>query len=71
MVVVLLEFELISEQFSKAGLSVFNNCWSDIHDFTPVTDENNFSLLPIVSRLYLLLTNNHDIGNTSSLLLST
>uniref|UniRef100_A0A8D0GHU3 Protein XRP2 n=1 Tax=Sphenodon punctatus TaxID=8508 RepID=A0A8D0GHU3_SPHPU len=33
-------------QFKDAGLSIFNNTWSNIHDFTPVSGENNWSLLP-------------------------
>nr|XP_021523237.1 protein XRP2 isoform X1 [Aotus nancymaae] len=33
-------------QFKDAGLSIFNNTWSDIHDFTPVSGELNWSLLP-------------------------
>nr|XP_006135894.2 protein XRP2 [Pelodiscus sinensis] len=32
-------------QFKDAGLSVFNNTWSNIHDFTPVSGETNWSLL--------------------------
>ncbi|XP_068448873.1 protein XRP2 [Clinocottus analis] len=32
--------------FKDAGLSVFNNNWSNVHDFTPVAGENNWSLLP-------------------------
>ncbi|XP_050416490.1 protein XRP2 [Patella vulgata] len=32
-------------QFKAAGLSVYNNNWSKIHDFTPVPGENNYSLL--------------------------
>ncbi|KAK2189898.1 hypothetical protein NP493_94g02029 [Ridgeia piscesae] len=36
----------LEEQFQKAGLSVYNNNWSNIHDFTPVAGETNFSLLP-------------------------
>lgn len=35
-------------QFQRAGLSVYNNNWSHIHDFTPVADEHNFTLLPLV-----------------------
>lgn len=31
--------------FKDAGLSIFNNNWSNIHDFTPVSGENNWSLL--------------------------
>ncbi|XP_054422362.1 protein XRP2 [Pteronotus mesoamericanus] len=33
-------------QFKDAGLSIFNNSWSNIHDFTPVSGELNWSLLP-------------------------
>ena len=39
----------ITEQFQAANLSIFNNNWSNIHDFTPVTGEINFSLLAEVS----------------------
>uniref|UniRef100_A0A8C7XK96 Protein XRP2 n=1 Tax=Oryzias sinensis TaxID=183150 RepID=A0A8C7XK96_9TELE len=35
--------------FKDAGLSIFNNNWSNIHDFTPVSGENNWSLLPEAS----------------------
>ncbi|KAG7276300.1 hypothetical protein CRUP_015623 [Coryphaenoides rupestris] len=31
--------------FKDAGLSIFNNNWSNVHDFTPVSGENNWSLL--------------------------
>ncbi|XP_043928009.1 protein XRP2 [Protopterus annectens] len=33
-------------QFKDASLSIFNNNWSSIHDFTPVSGETNWSLLP-------------------------
>ncbi|KAK1167603.1 protein XRP2-like [Acipenser oxyrinchus oxyrinchus] len=33
-------------QFKDASLSIFNNNWSNIHDFTPVSGETNWSLLP-------------------------
>ncbi|KAM4818781.1 protein XRP2 isoform 1-T2 [Thomomys bottae] len=33
-------------QFKDAGLSIFNNTWSNVHDFTPVAGELNWSLLP-------------------------
>ena len=33
-----------TEQFSDAGLSIFNNNWSNIHDFTPVAEHRNFHL---------------------------
>ncbi|XP_051930254.1 protein XRP2 [Hippocampus zosterae] len=32
--------------FKDAGLSIFNNNWSNVHDFTPVAGETNWSLLP-------------------------
>lgn len=32
--------------FKDAGLSIFNNNWSNIHDFTPVSGETNWSLMP-------------------------
>jgi protein XRP2 len=35
----------LEEQFRQSGLSIFNNNWSNVHDFTPVQDEKNFSLL--------------------------
>lgn len=35
--------------FKDAGLSIFNNNWSNIHDFTPVSEQNNWSLLPETS----------------------
>ncbi|KAM4699526.1 protein XRP2 [Discoglossus pictus] len=36
----------LASQFKEAGLSIFNNTWSNIHDFTPVSGETNWSLLP-------------------------
>lgn len=37
----------LESQFKASGLSIFNNNWSNIHDFTPVPDEApNFSFLP-------------------------
>ncbi|XP_019621821.1 PREDICTED: protein XRP2-like [Branchiostoma belcheri] len=35
----------LESQFASAGLSVFNNNWSNIHDFTPVPGETSWSLL--------------------------
>ncbi|KAJ8407259.1 hypothetical protein AAFF_G00278330 [Aldrovandia affinis] len=32
--------------FKDAGLSIFNNNWSNVHDFTPVSGETNWGLLP-------------------------
>uniref|UniRef100_A0A8C9TQY3 Protein XRP2 n=1 Tax=Scleropages formosus TaxID=113540 RepID=A0A8C9TQY3_SCLFO len=36
----------LAYHFKDAGLSIFNNNWSNIHDFTPVSGETNWSLLP-------------------------
>lgn len=36
----------LRDQFKKSGLSLFNNNWSNIHDFTPVPGETNWSVLP-------------------------
>ncbi|CAD5120847.1 DgyrCDS9400 [Dimorphilus gyrociliatus] len=32
-------------QMDEAGLSIYNNKWSSIHDFTPVPGEDNYTLL--------------------------
>ena len=40
-------------QFKASGLSIFNNNWSNIHDFTPVPEEAaNFSFLPEVREAF-------------------
>ena len=36
-------------------MSVYNNNWSTIHDFTPVPGENNYSLLSEVGVCFFLL----------------
>lgn len=36
----------LEDQFHKADLSIYNNNWSSVHDFTPVPGETNYSLLP-------------------------
>ena len=36
----------LEEQFLLADLSVYNNTWSTIHDFTPVEQSDNWSLIP-------------------------
>ncbi|XP_041367232.1 protein XRP2-like [Gigantopelta aegis] len=36
----------LEAQFRASGRSVFSNNWYNIHDFTPVPDETNFSFLP-------------------------
>ncbi|KAJ4443069.1 hypothetical protein ANN_04719 [Periplaneta americana] len=45
------DFVVISEHFQQAGLSVFNNNWSSIHDFTPIEGENNWCLFPDTIRI--------------------
>ena len=35
-----------SGQFQNAGLTRFSNNWFNIHDFTPIAGEHNWSLLP-------------------------
>ncbi|XP_014665151.1 PREDICTED: protein XRP2-like [Priapulus caudatus] len=39
-------YEELEDQFKAADISLFNNNWSNIHDFTPVADETNWGLLP-------------------------
>ena len=39
---------IVSDQFAAAGLSVYNNNWSNIYDFTPAAGERTWSLLPEV-----------------------
>ncbi|XP_063956961.1 protein XRP2-like [Lytechinus pictus] len=34
------------DQFKAAGLKAFSNTWSNIHDYTPVPGEENWTLLP-------------------------
>ncbi|XP_038052962.1 protein XRP2-like isoform X2 [Patiria miniata] len=36
----------LPDQFSKSGLSPYRNTWDNIHDFSPMPDERNWSLLP-------------------------
>ncbi|XP_015926821.1 protein XRP2 [Parasteatoda tepidariorum] len=41
----------LEEQFKNACLSIFNNNWSNIHDFTPAEGERNWTLLPKDARI--------------------
>ena len=36
----------IAQQMKEAGLSCFINNWSVIHDFTPVPETENWTLIP-------------------------
>ncbi len=40
--------KLCSEQFRAAKLSLWNNEWANIHDFTAKSDEIHWELLPHV-----------------------
>lgn len=46
-----LDYLSVPEHFQQAGLSVFNNNWSSIHDFTPIEGENNWCLFPDTIRI--------------------
>uniref|UniRef100_UPI00358FC5FB protein XRP2 n=1 Tax=Myxine glutinosa TaxID=7769 RepID=UPI00358FC5FB len=35
----------LASQFQAAGLDVFNNDWSNVHDFTPIVGEQNWTIL--------------------------
>ncbi|XP_076347132.1 protein XRP2-like [Tachypleus tridentatus] len=39
-------YEELEEQFKKAGISIFNNNWNNVHDFTPVAEEQNWTFIP-------------------------
>ncbi|XP_052243541.1 protein XRP2-like isoform X2 [Dreissena polymorpha] len=41
----------LAVQFREAGLSVFNNNWSNIHDFTQDATETHYTLLPEDSKV--------------------
>ena len=40
-----IHYPQLRQQLNDAGISVFNNNWSSIHDFTPVPGENNYGLM--------------------------
>jgi hypothetical protein len=46
-----LDYISVPEHFQQAGLSVFNNNWSSIHDFTPIEGESNWCLFPDTIRI--------------------
>lgn len=41
--------------FKQAELSVYNNNWSNVHDYTPVPGESNITILPEVNNHFLVL----------------
>ena len=42
-------YEKLENHFQQAGFSIYNNSWSSIHDFTPLPDGNNWSLIASAS----------------------
>lgn len=46
-----INFFHVTEQFKSASLSVFNNNWSNVHDFTPTHGEINWSMLSAAARV--------------------
>lgn len=51
-----LQYDKLKEHMKMAGLSVFNNLWSNIHDFTPVDGDGNWRKLPHRVRLQEYIT---------------
>jgi len=49
----------LSDQVMGAGISLFNNEWSNIYDFTPVEHALNWSLLPETAKFDTFLTPDH------------
>jgi protein XRP2 len=45
------DYIYLAEHFQKAALSMFNNNWSNVHDFTPIEGENNWCLFPDTIRI--------------------
>lgn len=41
-----IHYPQLRQQIKDAGISVFNNNWNSIHDFTQVPGENNYGILP-------------------------
>uniref|UniRef100_A0A8C4QXH2 Protein XRP2 n=1 Tax=Eptatretus burgeri TaxID=7764 RepID=A0A8C4QXH2_EPTBU len=39
------DYPELASQFQAAGLDVFNNNWSNVHDFTPIVGEQNWTIL--------------------------
>ncbi|XP_022086906.1 protein XRP2-like [Acanthaster planci] len=40
------QYPELTDQFTKSGLSPYRNLWDNIYDFSPMPDEQNWSLLP-------------------------
>lgn len=51
-----LQYDRLKEHMKMAGLSPFNNLWSDVHDFTPADGDENWCSLPSKVRLQDYIT---------------
>ena len=51
------------DQFDSIDLSVFDNCWSNIHDFDRGLDETNWGLLPADSPPVISVPTEGDFSN--------
>ncbi|XP_021926318.1 protein XRP2-like isoform X2 [Zootermopsis nevadensis] len=62
----------LEEHFQQAGLSVFNNNWSSIHDFTPIEGEHNWCLFPDTIKIqdYVSLPASQELQRLSASLLA-
>lgn len=60
----------LKDQFASSGLSAYNNNWSNIHDFSPVPGEENWSLIPEEVTVADILPN-PDTENFSQMKIST
>ncbi|XP_078494723.1 protein XRP2-like [Ciona intestinalis] len=64
-----LNYDGLKEQFEKSQLSLFCNNWCNVHDFTPVTEKSNWSLISkecSVNEIFPGLEDNGDGDKDSS-----
>ncbi|KAL5266989.1 hypothetical protein ACHWQZ_G004133 [Mnemiopsis leidyi] len=61
-----INYPLLADQVKSSGVSLFNNEWSNIYDFTPVEHNSNFSLLPETAKFDTYLTEEHISSISSS-----
>ena len=47
------DYDSLNEHLKSANISIFNNNWNNIHDFTSVPGEPNFSFLNKVTIINL------------------
>ncbi|KAG8257383.1 Protein Xrp2 [Homalodisca vitripennis] len=61
-----LYYDQLEEQFRSAELSVFNNNWSNVHDFTPTHGDTNWCILPATMTVHDYFQQPaHDVLNIS------